>query len=518
MQTAEGKVSTLEGQVATLTTGDNSVAKQIETAANAIKGQSLAQTGTLSGMFSVTTDGSVGTGITGITISDTGLSTAIADAKSGAEQTAATALSTARGEITTEIGTAISGVEGKSLASTSTGSDLVTVTTTGTVGTGMTTTVDTTALATAISTAESNAISAAETAAKAMTLSATDTDDSGKVTVTLGGTVETPTITVTTSDIASATTLSNLVNTVNEHIENAAGLYLSVEKVDVLPADNDAKANKIYLVPVDTEAGRAQNIHTEYIWTNGKWEIIGTTAIDINSLEAAAEAAQSTADTALANAATAQGEVDALETVVATLAQTHADDKATLESSITGINDTIAAMDADLTVNGISVKQVDGKVTELSESLITASVPADTTSVEGNVAYVGSTKHIIAPEKFQTAAQMPATLTSWVADLSNLTVGDNMFKGCTGLTTFVGDLSSLTSGVEMFSGCTLDDESLEILAENLPTVSGSPIIDLGYLNPSAPEPVITAVMTLSNKGWTVYSNGGDYSPAPDSGF
>lgn len=491
-------------------------AAAVSTALDTAKTQTLAQTGTLTGMFSVATAGTVGTGITGITITDSGLTQAIADAKSGAEQTAATALSTARGEITTEIGTAISGVEGKSLASTSTGSDLVTVTTAGTVGTGMTTTVDTTALATAISTAESNAISAAEAAAKAMTLSATDTDDAGKVTVTLGGTVETPSITVTTSDIASAQTLSDLVSTVNTHISEAAGLYLSVEKVDTLPADADAKTNKIYLVPVDTEAGREQNIHTEYIWTNNKWEIIGTTAIDINSLEAAAEAAQSTADTALANAATAQaaaeaaqtaadkaqGEVDALENVVSALAQTHADDKAALEGSITGINDAIAAMDADLTVNGISVKQVDGTITELSESLITASVPAGTTSVEGNVAYVGSTKHVIAPDKFQTAAQMPSTLTSWVADLSNLTDGTAMFKGCTGLTTFVGDLSSLETADEMFYDCELDAESLEILSENLPTVT-SGNIDIGnYVN--ATDEVIA---TIHDKGWTVTTNG-----------
>ena len=161
-------------------------------------------------------------------------------------------------------------------------------------------------------------------------------------------------------------------------------------------------------------------------------------------------------------------------------------------------------MDADLTVNGISVKQVDGTITELSESLITASVPEGTTSVEGNVAYVGSTKHVIAPDKFQTAAQMPATLTSWVADLSNLTNGDNMFNGCTGLTVFVGDLSSLTSGVDMFNGCTLDAESLEILAENLPTVSGG-TIDIGA-STNATEEVIA---TIKGKGWTVKSNGTD---------
>ena len=327
-------------------------------------------------------------------------------------------------------------------------------------------TINETTIPNAITTAQNGAV----TTVKALTLSATDSDDAAKVTVTLGGTVETPTITVTSSDIASAQTLSELSSKVNTHIEEAAGLYLSVEKVSQLPADAEAKSNKIYLVPVDTEEGREQNIHTEYIWTNGQWEVIGTTAIDMNSLESAAAAAQAAADKA-------QGEVDAVE-------------------------EAIAAMDADLTVNGISVKQVDGKVTELSEALITASVPANTTSVEGNVAYVGSTKHVIAPEKFQTAATMPNTLTSWVADLSNLVTGDSMFAGCTSLTTFIGDLSSLTSATNMFNGCTLDAESLEILAENLPTVSGG-TIDIGA-STNATEEVIA---TIQGKGWTVTSNG-----------
>lgn len=458
----DSRLTDAEAGIEALTNGDNSVAKQIETAATAIKGQSLAQTGTLSGMFTVQTEGTVGTGITAINISDTGLAQAIADAKSGAEQTAATNLATARGEITTEISDAVSGLETK----LTTGEDSLG----GKVAAleGSVKDITDTTIPAAITTAKDGAVATV----KALTLSATDSDDAGKVTVTLGGTVETPTITVTSSDIASAQTLSDLANTVNTHIAEAAGLYLSVEKVDTLPADDEAKTNKIYLVPVDTEAGRENNIHTEYIWTNNKWEIIGTTAIDINSLEASAKAAQDAADKA-------QGEVDAVE-------------------------EAIAAMDADLTVNGISVKQVDGTITELSESLITASVPAGTTSVEGNVAYVGSEKHVIAPDKFQTAAQMPATLTSWVADLSNLTNGDNMFNGCTGLTVFVGDLSSLTSAVDMFNGCTLDSDSLEILAENLPTVSGG-TIDIGA-STNATEEVIA---TIKGKGWTVKSNGTD---------
>ena len=348
VSTAEGNITTLQGQVTALTSGETSVDSKIAAAVDAIEGeistaveglegqigevsdkvtaietvtvpaiekaiedaqsaaektatdavaeaqkQSLAQSGTLTDMFTVATTGTVGEGITSIVITDAGLTSAIANAASAGTTAAATVKSE---------------IEAKSLASVSTGSDLVTVTTSGTVGTGMTTTVDTTALATAISDAESGAVATVKT----MTLSATDTDDTGKVTVTLGGTVETPTITVTSSDIASAQTLSELSSKVNTHIEEAAGLYLSVEKVDDLPAAADAKTNKIYLVPVDTEAGRENNIHTEYIWTNNKWEIIGTTAIDINSLEASAEAAQAAADKA-------QEEVDALEIVVSTL-------------------------------------------------------------------------------------------------------------------------------------------------------------------------------------------------------
>ena len=442
LQTAEGKVSTLEGQVATLTTGDNSVAKQIETAANAIKGQSLEQTGTLSGMFTVQTVGTVGTGITAINISDAGLSTAITKAQTDAETTAATNLATARGEITTEISTAVSGLETK----LTTGEDSLGGKVTALEGSVKT--INETTIPNAITTAQNGAV----TTVKALTLSATDTDDAGKVTVTLGGTVETPTITVTSSDIASAQTLSDLVNTVNTHIAEAAGLYLSVEKVDTLPADADAKSNKIYLVPVDTEAGRENNIHTEYIWTNNKWEIIGTTAIDINSLEASAKAAQDAADKA-------QGEVDAVE-------------------------EAIAAMDATETVNGLTVTQVDGKITGLTETLITASVPEGTTAVEGNVAYVGSEKHVIAPEKFQDVDSsgiedpMPSTLISWVADLPNLTDGCRMFSNCNALTTFIGDLGLLINGDRMFDNTSLSLESVECIADTISEFT------LGDWNPS----------------------------------
>lgn len=477
--TADGKAvnaqTTADEAVAAAGVAQNT-ANAAQQAIDATNAKSLAQTGTLTGMFSVTTAGTVGAGLESITITDAGLATAISDAKKAG----------------TDAQTSINTTNAKTLTKTGTLTGMFSVTTAGTVGTGLESiTITDSGLSTAISAARTNAVADV----KALTLSASDTDDAAKVTVALGGTVQTPTITVTTSDIASAQTLATLKSTVETHISEAAGLYLSVEKVDALPAASEAKTNKIYLVPVDSESGRTQNIHTEYIWTNGQWEIIGTTAIDINSLEASAKAAQDAADAA-------QGEVDALETVVATLTQTHATDKAALEGSITGINNTIAAMDATQTVNGLTVTQADGKITGLTEALITASVPAGTTSVEGNVAYVGSTKHVIAPEKFQTAATMPNTLTSWVADLSNLVTGDSMFAGCTSLTTFIGDLSSLTSATNMFNGCTLDAESLEILAENLPTVT-SGTIDIGAQTNATTE----VIATIKGKGWTVTSNG-----------
>ena len=484
LQTAEGKVSTLEGQVSALTTGDASVDSKVNAAKSELQGKIDAintslTTGTIhneidavrqtanSAVQSVTRATGSSELITVIDGTDVtiSLSTEVAT-KTDAANAASTAITTSLngttdGTIGGAISSAVSGLETKlTTGEGSLGKKVETLE-------GSVKTISETTIPNAITTAQNGAV----TTVKALALNASDTDDAGKVTVTLGGTVETPTLTVTSSDIASAQTLADLVSTVNTHISEAAGLYLSVEKVDTLPADADAKTNKIYLVPVDTEAGRAQNIHTEYIWTNGKWEIIGTTAIDINSLEAAAEAAQAAADRA-------QGEVDAVEEV-------------------------IAAMDATETVNGLTVTQVDGKITGLTETLITASVPEGTTSVVGNIAYVGSEKHVIAPEKFQTAAQMPSTLTSWVADLSNLTVGDGMFNG-TGLTTFIGDLSSLTSGVDMFKGCTLDAESLEIIADTLSVVTNNATIDLGSSNSNATMAIITQI---NEKGWYLLFDG-----------
>ena len=90
-------------------------------------------------------------------------------------------------------------------------------------------------------------------------------------------------------------------------------------------------------------------------------------------------------------------------------------------------------------------------------------------------------------------------LESFIGDLSSLENGDTMFCGCSKLTTFISDLSSLTDGHGMFYNCNLDAESLECIAETLPTVTSGEI-SIGYgCSAADAEACKTAIEA---KGWT----------------
>ena len=249
--------------------------------------------------------------------------------------------------------------------------------------------------------------------------------------------------------------------------------------VDELPTSG-IQLNAIYLVPFTT-AEKDENVYAEYIYvggtvtdgvvSGGSFEQIGTTKTDL------AEYAKS-AD--------------------------------------------IEALDATETVNGLTVTQVDGKITGLTETLITASVPEGTTSVEGNVAYVGSTKHVIAPEKFQDVDAsriedpMPSTLTSWVADLPNLTDGCRMFSNCNALTTFIGDLGLLINGDRMFENTSLSLESVECIADTISefTFVGDWNPSHGYMKitwktlPEASErqAFVDMLSLIVDKNWELHTN------------
>lgn len=415
-------------------------------------------------------------------------------------------------------------IEAKSLASESTGSDLVKVTTTGTVGTGMTTTVDTSALSEAITDATNNL---------STTVITEKTVSGAGISVTIKGTVGAPTIdgSVSTASytdgtwsnetyVATGSTVAAAIKDVDDKINTLHSTAVTYKVFETKPEASEELKGIIALVPAGEGDSAVAGSYIEWLCVESvdedgsksySWEQIGTTAANFTQYAKTADLkVEETTDNGLTysqtdglvSASVAKASTTQVGTVQLSDGYNSTDDtKAATGKSITAA---IETLDSTKSGNGIKVTQTNGVIESVTEELITASVPEGTTSVERNVAYAVSTKHVIAPDKFQTATQMPATLTSWVADLSNLTNGDNMFNGCTGLMVFVGDLSSLTSGVDMFNGCILDSESLEILAENLPTVSGG-TIDIGA-STNATEEVIA---TIKGKGWTVKSNGTD---------
>lgn len=121
-------------------------------------------------------------------------------------------------------------------------------------------------------------------AKKADTLNATGknttvaTGTAPEVKVVLGGTVSAPTLTVTATDVASASTLAALATTVNEHIA-AKGGALTLQIVESLTAVTQPSSEVIYLVPAADS--KDSNVKDEYIYVNGAFEKIGSTAVSL---------------------------------------------------------------------------------------------------------------------------------------------------------------------------------------------------------------------------------------------
>lgn len=70
----------------------------------------------------------------------------------------------------------------------------------------------------------------------------------------------------------------NLVEGAEEFVNGliANQIHMNVEVVDALP--EAGVANKIYLVAKEGVEG---NVHNEYLWIGGKWELIGDTAVSL---------------------------------------------------------------------------------------------------------------------------------------------------------------------------------------------------------------------------------------------
>ena len=99
-----------------------------------------------------------------------------------------------------------------------------------------------------------------------------------EVKVVLGGTVSSPTLTVTATDVASASTLAALATTVNEHIA-AKGGALTLQIANSLDDIENPSTEVIYLIPAADS--KDSNVKDEYIYVNGQFEKIGSTAVSL---------------------------------------------------------------------------------------------------------------------------------------------------------------------------------------------------------------------------------------------
>lgn len=88
---------------------------------------------------------------------------------------------------------------------------------------------------------------------------------------------------------------------------------VQVEAVDVLPTE-DIKENVIYLVP---NGSTGENYYNECMYINGKWEIIGTTEIDLSSYVTKEELEAALADKVTADVLTAYATKEYVDAAIA---------------------------------------------------------------------------------------------------------------------------------------------------------------------------------------------------------
>ena len=527
----DSRLTDAESGIEALTTGDNSVAKQIETAANAIKAQSLAQTGTLSGMFSVQTAGTVGTGITGITITDTGLAQAISDAKSGAEQTAATALSTARGEITTEIGTAVSGLEtklttgegslGAKVAALETATDTTlpaAIEQALTDAKAYSDSLHTTSLDyVVLGDSESLPTASADTLGKIyLVKEGNTTNGEGNIDAISGSYVEYMTRKIGDGETATyawekiGTTAADLTGyaksiTVNGTTYTASSNNINLTVVSGIINPSGDGYNGLFVEPsaispglyyVSIAAASPTQMGTSKMFTGNLTTAASTvtdTAVSVKSAQAMYSSLATLANSKVSSVTAGEG--DALTGLSVSVGGTATAPTISVTNGV--INSGSLPATAKVVANGLidGTDVIETEKINFGETLTNYGVGFISTATQLTT-WVGDMPNLQSGYNMFSAS---AEIETFCGDLSSMTNGSSMFYNCAKLTSFTSDLSSLTNGRNMFTGCKLDADSLECIAETLPTVTGSHEIDISYNCSDADAQA--AYDTITGKGW-----------------
>lgn len=475
--------------------------------ADNIKAQSLARTGTLSGMFSVATAGTVGTGITGITITDAGLAQTISDAKKAGTD-AATAVETLK---TTSVN-----------YSTSLGSDadVVTVALGGTVGAPRVqlTNVAAASALTALETKVDNFHKAGVSYKVLDTLpdpgvayngvivlipSTYGNDVGGDETAAITGSyVEWLCVNKGTEEAPSwdweqiGTTEADLHDYVNQiHINNYSDSHTS-------PVYASISSNGYLTLGIDSATSDKLGVSKLF---SGHYNDMASVTDKSNTA-----VSLTTVSEMFSNQESHHAKKDAVVRSINGLSESAevkiktGNESGDYYGELAGLAATTNTFTKTICISDKFVKSGTQNTSTHIQSL---TISRSITSVVGEAAHTSTSDNSvirITPEKYISGVNFETNsiITTWVSDMSNLTDGTAMFKNCSYLTTFIGDLSSLETADEMFYGCTLDAESLEILADTLPTVT-SGTIDIGASTNATAE----VIATIKGKGWTLKSNG-----------
>lgn len=490
-------------------------------ALNTAKSQTLAQTGTLSGMFTVQTAGTVGTGITGITITDAGLGQAISDAKKAGTD-AQTAADGKVADVT---------VDGTSIVTGAAGSKTAALTTTKAVAITPSADSASTALATEASVAKALA-------------SITSVGVSYEV-------------------IPDGQTHTSITAPVKGRI------YL--EK-DTTNAEAGVYIEWMYTEKGWEQIGSTKTDHSTYastITVNGSSKTVANSAVDLGAFASSVTAGNGVASGSvsatgalsltLTTSSTSTAGITKLDSTIAgsTSETTAATPKAVKEYADTKVGEVQWFNGADLLSTKAEI--VDGKLV-VTEQEITN--PNDTYAWNTNVVKVVNNEAFNADgEKIATietdklkngtsmfynvnisefASDMPlledgkymfagsaltqfvgdlpsltdastmfdrADIVEFIGDLSSLTNGGYMFNYCNSLTTFISDLSSLTSGGSMFNDTNLSLESIECIADTINEYTGYITISWGAIPAESERQLLVDELSrIVDKGWTLRTN------------
>lgn len=302
-------------------------------------------------------------------------------------------------------------------------------------------------------------------------------------------------LTITDKSVEIPKDLSKYDNTASAftnktYVDNlVAGIkQFNVEVVDKLPSTG--VANTIYFVP--QTGGSGQNVKDEYMWIDGKWELIGTTAFSLNIVQNASgisingetlQDASATQDglmtkemVATVNGKADKSYVDDIKTDIdkelakkvdkTVTVNGHAlSENVTVTKADVGLGNVDNTSDADKPISTATQTALDGKVSKLTTKPTAGTYAKVTINAEGQVT-AGQAKIAVAD-----ISDFPTLLTRYTASIT----GNGIDPAFSVPTNDISDISSVmvldADGSEVITGMKIASDKVTI-GFNTPPATG----------------------------------------------